>query len=530
MTDKSFSVELKSIFNGMNSGIIVLDETGQIVCWNQWMTQYTGITIDQSVGQNLSVLFPELIGQRIYQVILNNIHTGLPAILSNVLNQSPFPLYENGRADKKKRIEQQINITRLNLADPTAIYCLINITNVSAARKRELALERQVKERKKIESHLLRRTHQLVKRTHQLQVALSASEAGVFRFDGQAQQLYLDEKASHLFSLDLQPSQNLYHRWLMTLSDKDQDNLNQIIQNAVQSEIGFKLDIEFQIQINKAIHWIKMQGVVGCHENKQEKELNGVLIDITKQKVHQDLLQSKQAAEIANRAKSLFLANITHELRTPMHGILSFSRLGFKRSDSLPIEKIKHYFFRISESGERLLDLLNDLLDLSKLEAGKMEMNFSKGDLLSLVRQAVEEQSARLDELNIEVDYCYQALETEGIFDALRISQVIVNFLSNAIKHSSSGDKITFLIRQQADTLELAVEDQGIGVPENELEIIFEKFQQGNSMMGHSGSTGLGLAICREIIEQHHGEIGVRNNMTGGACFYFRIPAIQQAQ
>jgi signal transduction histidine kinase len=233
---------------------------------------------------------------------------------------------------------------------------------------------------------------------------------------------------------------------------------------------------------------------------------------------------------MANQAKSAFLANMSHELRTPMHGILSFSNLGLTRIESASKEKLARYFSRIHDSGERLLNLLNDLLDLSKLESGQMKMKYSRHDLLELVQQVINEQSARMDGLGINTECHYQNGETQAEFDNVRIFQVIANFFSNAIKISTQGSKIIFHIHQHIDSIELIVKDYGIGIPEEEMDFIFEKFHQSSKTKNGSGGTGLGLAICTEIIQAHHGIIGVRNNADGGASFYFKIPLCHKTE
>lgn len=517
MINSASNTDFSQLFNNLNSGIIILDMQGNVVCWNNWMDKHSSLKEKDTIGKAFNKLFPELINQRIQRVIFSNIKTGLPATLSNVLNKAPFPLYVNEN-EKNERLQQQINITRLDISSSSTPYCLINITDVTAAVKREKALERQVQERKKIEQRL-------IKRTHQLQSALSASNAGIFRFDFIENTIYLDEKASHIFLISEEESVNTFNCWLKGIYQDDVPKVKQYLEHSTDQEIGYQLDFEFRIESGK---WIAIQGIVGHNGINQDKNINGVLVDITRQKDHQELILAKEAAELANQAKSAFLANMSHELRTPMHGILSFSNLGKSRIGKVSQEKLAGYFSRITESGERLLHLLNDLLDLSKLEAGKMKMKFAKHDLLRIVEQAINEQKARMDELGIKTECHFQQGETEAIFDKFRISQVITNFLSNAIKFTLQDGSIILLIKKNIDTLELEIRDQGVGIPENELNTIFNKFQQSSLTENGSGGTGLGLAICKEIIEGHHGVLGVRNNPEGGACFYFKVPLDQR--
>jgi signal transduction histidine kinase len=244
-----------------------------------------------------------------------------------------------------------------------------------------------------------------------------------------------------------------------------------------------------------------------------------------------ELLGAKEAAEAANRAKSEFLANISHELRTPMHAILSFARLGRDkvRGPAVDIGKLEQYQQRILQSGERLMGLLNDLLDLSKLEAGGMRYDMREQDVAQLIGEVVAElaEVAAVRQVGVDVDV---APDPPQVWcDGVRIAQVIRNLLSNAVRFSLSpavagpeGSTGTAFVR-------LSVSDQGQGVPEGELEAIFDKFVQSSKTKNGAGGTGLGLSICREIVQQHGGRIWAANGLRG-AVFTVLLPAGAPAQ
>lgn len=254
-------------------------------------------------------------------------------------------------------------------------------------------------------------------------------------------------------------------------------------------------------------------------------------------------IKSQQKAERANKAKSVFLANMSHELRTPMHGILSYAIMGVKRIDKSTSEKNLNYFSNIKTSGDRLLVLLNDLLDLAKLESGKMDMNYKQSSLQFVAQNCVSEQQARLDERNQKIIYMPDNITGEGFFDDVRIGQVITNLLSNAIKFTHEDEKIEFAIsntdlpsrvvdhKEKCKTvpaLLFSVRDYGKGIPSQELVLVFDKFEQSsNSEVGTMKGTGLGLPISKEIINLHHGKIWAENHPDGGAVFSFIIPVEQ---
>ncbi len=275
-------------------------------------------------------------------------------------------------------------------------------------------------------------------------------------------------------------------------------------------------------------HLIAIESRVNCFLLKGEWVFSSLSRDITEElKYKQSLTAAKLVAEQANKAKSEFLSNMTHELRTPLHGILSYANFGIENIDKENKAKNLKYFQRIDTCGQRLLVLINDVLDLSKLELGKMVMNVEQHNVQTLCQNCLNEQELRLTALNLTVNVDVLN-DTSAICDAPKITQVITNLLSNAIKFSPTGGQIWIKLEHgkldNMTALSVSIADEGVGIPQGELEHIFERFIESSQTKNNAGGTGLGLSICTEIIKLHRGKIWAEHRETGGTIFKFLIP------
>jgi len=228
--------------------------------------------------------------------------------------------------------------------------------------------------------------------------------------------------------------------------------------------------------------------------------------------------------EAASRHKSEFLANMSHELRTPLNAIIGFSEVLSERMFGEINEKQAEYIDDILHSGQHLLSLINDILDLSKIEAGRMELELSEFDLPSTIENTLTLVRERAMRRGIELGRIVD--ERLGIIraDERKVKQVLLNLLSNALKFTPEGGKITVSAGVQDGVAEISVADTGVGIEPEYQETVFEEFRQVGTASKKVEGTGLGLAISRKFIELHGGKIWVRSQIGSGSTFAFTLP------
>jgi signal transduction histidine kinase len=243
-------------------------------------------------------------------------------------------------------------------------------------------------------------------------------------------------------------------------------------------------------------------------------------------RLFREIQDKSRQLETANKHKSEFLANMSHELRTPLNAIIGFSEVLLERLFGELNDKQDDYLKDIHSSGRHLLSLINDILDLSKVEAGRMELEPSTFDLPTAIANAMTLIRERAQRHGIALGLDADPQLGEIVADERKLKQILLNLLSNAVKFTPDGGRIDVSARRDADNIVIAVHDTGIGIAAGDQQAVFEEFRQvGHDYTNKQEGTGLGLALTRKFVELHGGRIWLDSEPGTGSTFTFTIPA-----
>jgi signal transduction histidine kinase/CheY-like chemotaxis protein len=269
----------------------------------------------------------------------------------------------------------------------------------------------------------------------------------------------------------------------------------------------------------------KVPGVVPAQTvDLLETLANQSAVAIHNARVYRELEEKTRQLEVASRHKSEFLASMSHELRTPLNAVIGFSDVLLERMFGELNERQEEYVRDIRNSGRHLLELINDILDLSKVEAGRMELELAPVALPELLEEGVAMVRERAERNAIALNLDLAADVDTVLADEVRLKQVILNLLTNAVKFTPDGGSVSVTARSVGGEVHVSVCDTGIGIAEADQERIFEAFQQG-SRPSRTEGTGLGLTLSRRIIDLHGGRLWMESEVGAGSTFTFAIPA-----
>ncbi|MBP8247025.1 MAG: PAS domain S-box protein [Phenylobacterium sp.] len=354
-----------------------------------------------------------------------------------------------------------------------------------------------------------------------LQVAAQIAELHVWELDYQRQTLVQDEDMAEIFGRVL-TYEELAADPNATIHPEDRALIAEPWARAVEMGEPYFPEYRIDRRDGKEV-WVACTVKLVRDAAGQPLRLLGAMQNITARKqAEAALVQAKEEAEAANRAKSTFLATMSHEIRTPLNGVLGMAQ-AMARDELSPVQRDRLDVVR--QSGETLLAILNDVLDLSKIEAGKLELEVAPFDLEELALGAHAAFTAIANKKGLSFNLVVEP-QARGAYlgDSTRLRQVIYNLVSNALKFTPSGEVRVRLDRVDGD-LRIEVSDTGVGMSPEQLDRLFRKFEQADaSTTRRYGGTGLGLAICRELCELMGGAIGAVSVEGEGSTFIARLP------
>jgi len=335
------------------------------------------------------------------------------------------------------------------------------------------------------------------------------------------------EEIFRIFGVDQNHFKPSINSLTSLIHKRDLGRVVQVFQRAIIEEKNY--DMEFRITLPGGdVRFIMCEGRCEKNDEGEVIALYGIMQDMTERMLYEEeLRQAKDASEQAYAARTRFLANMSHELRTPLNAIIGFSEM--IESQMLgPIfnEKYVEYATSIKESGHHLLDLISDILDMSKIEAGKHVLDLETVNVNDVIQRCIEMIRGRATEQNITIRTFELKNENLSVIaDRRALTQIFLNLLSNAVKFTKENGSVWVECYENSDYLSFKVCDTGIGIPPNKLASVLRPFEQASSeyTRDHEG-TGLGLSITKELVELHGGSIHIDSTVNIGTTVTVRLP------
>jgi PAS domain S-box-containing protein len=356
----------------------------------------------------------------------------------------------------------------------------------------------------------------------QYQTLTNISPVGIFRARADGYTTYVNPKWCEISGIKAEDAEG--YGWLNAVHPDDRKNIlngwNEAVSKTRESDSSYRF-----VHKDGSVRWVLGFAVPEFNSQNEIIGYVGTITDITPIKqIEQEQVRLRKKAEESDRLKSAFLTNMSHEIRTPMNGILGFT--GLLLEPDLSSEDKANYIEIVEKSGQRMLSTVNDIIEISRIESGTVNLNMSTCHIINTVNELVRffKPEANGKKLTLSQEIDLPDAFTTIVTDQNKLDSILTNLIKNAIKYTDTGT-IHIHCTAQGNQLEFCVSDTGIGVPESRLSAIFERFIQADieDTRAFQGS-GLGLAICKAYVEMLGGEIWVESEVGKGSAFYFTVP------
>ena len=429
--------------------------------------------------------------------------------------------------------------------DVTAISLSISINLVrdNIALNAKLAQSKQQKE--ELHQHLQSRTNELERLSERLALSLKSGAIGSWEWNIIDNTILWDERMYELYGIEETSNHlHLYDVWINSLHPDDRHTAEILLHHALTEKKPY--DAEFRVvHLDQSIHFIRCYGTILQNSHDEPERVIGVSFDISDRKqVEEQLLRTNEELIHATRLKDEFLANMSHELRTPLTAVLGMSEVLSKQLLGSVNERQQKALNAISKGGRHLLELINDILDLSKISSGKMELDLDSVSVQNVCDSSLVYVKQQAFHKHIKI-YSNIAPTISNIFvDERRIRQVLINLLINAVKFTSNEGQVSLLVsvgcgdtwegkadipnhfkKQNLPMILFQVKDTGIGIAPRDLRRLFQPFVQLDSGLNRQyEGTGLGLVMVKQIAEMHCGQVAVKSVLGEGSYFTVALP------
>ncbi|NOQ13273.1 MAG: response regulator, partial [Methyloprofundus sp.] len=486
-------VRFQAVSHSTSDAIITLNKEGRIILWNQGAEHIFGYQAIETIGQTIDIIIPQ----------------------QNALN---FQKIFADNQQQKRRSSEVHALTK----EQKHLFIELSYTEWFSGNERFFTtIIRDITQRKKTEN-------KLKNQQENLKAIVTNSVEGIITIDDKGIIEMINPGALEMFSY--RSKKELLGQNISLLMHKDmRQKHDEYLQHSKLNEPRiFNKAMELK-GLRKDGSLFPIELSVSPMTINGAKKYVGILHDVTEDQKNLDaIIAAKLEAEKANREKSLFLSSMSHELRTPLNAILGFTQLLLEDTEARLNEDQSESMEYVNSAGHHLLKLIDEILDLSRIESGKVDLNFEKINLVDFIQQSLRLHSPQAQKAQIEFNDKLSAEEMVFVkADSFRLNQVLSNLLSNAIKYNKPHGVISIWLSQSDNNVRFFVKDTGKGIPDNMIKDLFKPFNRlGADQSGIEG-TGIGLTITKKLVEMMGGTIGLENSYGKGCTFWVEL---QQAE